>query len=436
MKFSKFVSYHLNGEQTILFNTAKEAVLVLEADLMKIVKQNLETPEKLEKIHPDLFYSLKSMEFIVSNELDEVKSLIQKWENEENDPSNYGIIINPTLNCNLRCWYCYETHKPSEVMGEKTKQAILKFIENKTSDPKLKKLNISFFGGEPLLYFKETVLPILEHASSLCVKKGIQLYSNFTTNGILLNNQIIENLNKLPLTRKATFQITLDGSEQIHNSIRVGTAKKPTYKIILTHIKEALEMGNEVFVRFNYTYDNILTFYDVLDDFKSMQLNLFKDIISIKFEHVWQDNANRTQTRPILKNLRKAFTDENFRVDTDDIHFRHVCYADSPNHLVVNYNGNIFKCTARDFTENNKEGILDENGNIYLNSKFKQRMTIKYNNKECLKCIILPICNGGCSQGKIESGIQDKCYKNMSEEEKLNYLQARMKEVINRHIRQ
>lgn len=94
MKFSKFVSYHLNGEQTILFNTAKEAVLVLEADLMKIVKQNLETPEKLEKIHPDLFYSLKSMEFIVSNELDEVKSLIQKWENEENDPSNYGIIIN------------------------------------------------------------------------------------------------------------------------------------------------------------------------------------------------------------------------------------------------------------------------------------------------------------------------------------------------------
>lgn len=178
MKFSKFVSYHLNGEQTILFNTAKEAVLVLEADLMKIVKQNLETPEKLEKIHPDLFYSLKSMEFIVSNELDEVKSLIQKWENEENDPSNYGIIINPTLNCNLRCWYCYETHKPSEVMGEKTKQAILKFIENKTSDPKLKKLNISFFGGEPLLYFKETVLPILEHASSLCVKKGIQLYSN------------------------------------------------------------------------------------------------------------------------------------------------------------------------------------------------------------------------------------------------------------------
>ncbi len=195
-------------------------------------------------------------------------------------------------------------------------------------------------------------------------------------------------------------------------------------------------MGNEVFVRFNYTYDNILTFYDVLDDFKSMQLNLFKDIISIKFEHVWQDNANRIQTRPILKNLRKAFTDENFRVDTDDIHFRHVCYADSPNHLVVNYNGNIFKCTARDFTENNKEGILDENGNIYLNSKFKQRMTIKYNNKECLKCIILPICNGGCSQGKIESGIQDKCYKNMSEEEKLNYLQARMKEVINRHIRQ
>jgi uncharacterized protein len=77
---------------------------------------------------------------------------------------------------------------------------------------------------------------------------------------------------------------------------------------------------------------------------------------------------------------------------------RYSCYADKNNEAVINYNGDVYKCNARDFTEKNKEGYLDEKGNIIWNSRHQFRIDNRYSNELCVKCSILPICGGGCSQ--------------------------------------
>lgn len=435
MKISKFTSLHSYDGDNILFNSENEQLLLLTPALKEIYQKYIGDPNGLQQVHPYFFSTLKNHRFIVPQEENEAEVIIRQWEKNDNDPSHFGIIINPTLNCNMRCWYCYEPHEEKMVMTEKTRRAICQFIENKTADPQLKMLNVSFFGGEPLLFFRDCVLPILQFADKVCQEKGIALYSNFTTNAVLLTNEVLESLNALHFGKKATFQITFDGNRDVHDKTRIGYNKKPTYDVILNNMHSALQHGNEVSARFNYTYDNILTFRDVLEDFKKLNFSTFTTALNVKFEHVWQDGGNLSKSQPLMRQIRDEFEAAGFNVGTDDIHFHHVCYADSPRHAVINYNGDIFKCTARDFTTKSREGVLNNNGYIDWNEKFTQRMAIKYSNQSCRNCFIMPICNGSCTQNKIESECRNVCFIGMSEEAKQNYLEARVEEIIKQNIK-
>lgn len=84
---------------------------------------------------------------------------------------DYSLFLNPTLECNFSCWYCYETHEKgymSEKMIEKIKKHIIYMIEK----IHINSLTLSWFGGEPLLYFNEVVYPISLFAKEICEKKS------------------------------------------------------------------------------------------------------------------------------------------------------------------------------------------------------------------------------------------------------------------------
>ncbi len=77
------------------------------------------------------------------------------------------------------------------------------------------------------------------------------------------------------------------------------------------------------------------------------------------------------------------------------------CYADFYHNYVINYDGNIFRCTARDFSRHSaigrmsQEGVIEPFGN--------QIRTVRDNlTEECLGCLLLPICNI-CFQNRRES---------------------------------
>ena len=97
---------------------------------------------------------------------------------------------------------------------------------------------------------------------------------------------------------------------------------------------------------------------------------------------------------------------------------RNSCYADKKNHVTINYDGNIFKCTVRDFTSENSEGVIDDEGELIWNDKFYVRRNIKFSNAPCLECNILPICNGSCSQHYIENIGKGFCIYDFDESKK------------------
>lgn len=94
------------------------------------------------------------------------------------------------------------------------------------------------------------------------------------------------------------------------------------------------------------------------------------------------------------------------------------CYGDKLNHALVNYNGDVFGCTARDFIPENRIGFLELDGTIkYNEEKQNLRNNAKLYKKVCQSCRIAPICGGGCKQRAYESLEIEGCSMGYSEED-------------------
>lgn len=421
-KLSKY-NYSLQGNNsTLLYNSASDGLLVVVPQLMELIEQNSNQPELLRNIHEELFQALVAKGFIVDAEQDEAEMFINRLKEEDNSPHRFSIIINPTMDCNLRCWYCYENHTQGTVMSPRVIDSVKKLICRKLESPEMKSLNISFFGGEPLIQFRKVVQPILEYAIAKCIERGVALGTGFTTNGVLLNQKIIDWLKPFNEKQQIGWQITLDGYKELHDKSRVTADSRPTYDKIIKNIKKLVKAGMTVTVRFNYTNQSLESFVDVLEDFKDLSEEEHRRI-HFDFQQVWQTSRI---DEDMVQNVKTVFQQENFNIALEQVASRHRCYADKESSIVVNYNGDLYKCTAREFNRGLREGVLREDGELVWNNLYERRMSVKFSNPICKSCRIYPLCFGGCSQHQLENTQDiDSCSKNLSEEDKERKLRIR-----------
>lgn len=150
------------------------------------------------------------------------------------------------------------------------------------------------------------------------------------------------------------------------------------------------------------------------------------------FHRVWQDE-NGLNVDVELKKIMHLLRVNNFNVEgrhSSMNNLKNPCYADTRNSVTINYNGDIYKCTARDFSKENREGFIDENGNlIWENDSLNTRLDSKFKNAPCLTCKILPICNGGCSQVAIENANNEYCIFGFDETEKDKIVTQKIAEI-------
>lgn len=217
---------------------------------------------------------------------------------------------------------------------------------------------------------------------------------DLTTNGYLFDEERLKELRSLGLS---SCQITLDGSKANHNNTRFTTKGSNSYDKITSNIKLAVKNGIDIVLRINYTEENLKDLLLIFADFEELTVAERKHLI-LSMNKVWQEK-NEKLGEQVKKIQAKA---KEFGMTLPDAlladRVRHSCYADKENEAVINYNGKVYKCNARDFKEDNCEGTLDENGNIQWNDFHQLRKSAKLSNPKCLSCSILPICGGGCSQ--------------------------------------
>lgn len=399
MKQSKYNCILQDNTGMVIYNAATDQLVALTPQLANIFNESKAAPEKIKAQHAELYDHLLQKGIFVCDDADETEAYIRKREEYERSSGEYTITINPTLACNMSCWYCYESHKNMPAMSADVKQSVLLLIDKLLADNKLKKLNISFFGGEPLLYFDKVVVDIINHAKMQCKAFDAKLSIHFTTNAYLLTDNVLKHLEGLDVS----FQITIDGGKQVHDSVRKTKGGEPTYARIVEHVHQTLSRGFSVGVRFNYTAKSIPSFIDVVKDFSHLQQEQ-KPLVNFTFQRVWQDNeGDASQVEQQVEHIERAFEQAGLFVNNAKSYIVPYCYADGVNTAVVNYNGDLFKCTARDFAPKSKEGTLAADGTLRWNERLRKRMSIRHGSDTCLLCRIYPICHGGCSQMKLEA---------------------------------
>lgn len=382
MKQSKYNCILQDNTGMVIYNAATDQLVALTPQLANIFNEGKAAPEKIKAQHAELYDHLLQKGIFVCDDADETEAYIRKREEYERSSGEYTITINPTLACNMSCWYCYESHKNMPAMSADVKQSVLLLIDKLLADNKLKKLNLSFFGGEPLLYFDKVVVDIINHAKMQCKAFDAKLSIHFTTNAYLLTENVLKQLEGLDVS----FQITIDGGKQVHDSVRKTKGGEPTYARIVEHIHQTLSRGFSVGVRFNYTAKSIPSFIDVVKDFSHLQQEQ-KQLVNFTFQRVWQDNeGDASQVEQQVEHIERAFEQAGLFVNNAKSYIVPYCYADGVNTAVVNYNGDLFKCTARDFAPKSKEGTLAADGTLRWNERLRKRMSIRHGSDTCLQC--------------------------------------------------
>lgn len=324
--------------------------------------------------------------------------------------------------CNFRCWYCYESHKPKTTMPDDVILKTKKFLENISNH--FKNIEMSFFGGEPLLEFNRIVMPLSDHLRILADSKGISYNISFTTNGYLITNDIVDKLKNFNVS---LLQITLDGNEECHNKVRTSSTEN-SFRKIINNIHKLAKAKLPVLIRINVTNENITGALEVPRFFDDLNIKE-KRYLHVIVQQVWQDSSN-----DILDNiweLYSRFYEYGIMPWPRKFNFiKDICYADRLHSAIINYNGNIHKCTAMDFEDNLSDGILNENGEFDTLLAFNQRMQKRKNNRICDTCRIRPICNGGCLKHLIKNKSAENYCIHPTDEDKDRIVRDLIKEQL------
>lgn len=413
MKTSKYNSILKIGNKSILYNALSDCFALANDTILDAIKNN-----NLSHINDNkqTLSLLKEGGFIVNTDTNEQQKLENVIKRIDHNDNEFILTINPTMNCNLRCWYCYENHTGKMIMDSKIVENIKKFITIKIHQTNnLQNLYLGFFGGEPFLCFESVMDPLISHYIKECETKGIIPYVSFTTNGTLLNEIIISNL--LSYTKNLSFQITLDGCKEDHDKTRK-LPNKSSYDLIMHNVHLLLNKQCYVTLRINYTHTNIKGIFTILDDLARLIIEE-KKYLFVDFHQVWQDTKEYDLSNEIDRIREYAVSKEiNISKDSYD-RVRNSCYADKKNQAVINYNGDVFKCTARDFIHEQRYGYINDNGEIVWNTeRFEKRMQNKFENESCKTCRIAPLCYGNCSQVRLEQASNIFCVFNYDEDKK------------------
>ena len=320
-----------------------------------------------------------------------------------------ALCLHIAHDCNLACKYCFaeegEYHGRRALMSYEVGKKALDFLVANSGNRV--NLEVDFFGGEPTLNF-DVVKKLVEYGRSLEEPNNKKFRFTLTTNGVLLNDEILEFANK----EMANIVLSIDGRKEVNDRMRPFRGGQGSYDTIVPKFKKVADSRDQMnyYVRGTFTHNNL----DFSNDVKHLADLGFKQIsVEPVVAAPTDDYALREEDLPqILEeydNLAKDLIRRH--KEGNPVNFFHFmidltggpCVAkrlsgcgSGTEYLAVTPWGDLYPCHQFVGNEDFLMGNVDE-GITRFDIQDEFKCCNVYAKEKCKKCFAKFYCSGGCA---------------------------------------
>ncbi|MBR5553109.1 MAG: thioether cross-link-forming SCIFF peptide maturase [Clostridia bacterium] len=338
---------------------------------------------------------------------DEYEDLAYSYKNNSNVIK--AMCLHVAHTCNLNCSYCFASQGKYQgdraVMSfEVGKQAFDFLIANSGTR---RNLEVDFFGGEPLMNW-DVVKQLVAYARSVEKEHNKNFRFTLTTNGLLIDDEVIDFLNK----EMSNVVLSLDGRREVHDHFRKDYAGNGSYDRILPKFKKLVDArgGKGYYMRGTFTHQNVDFTNDIfhMADLGFTELSMEPVVCppDDPYALTQEDLPKLFEQYEILakemikrKKEGRPFTFYHYMLDLKNgpcIYKRITGCGSGTEYMAVTPWGELYPC--HQFVGDEKYSL----GNIWdgVTNKAVQdefRSCNAYARKECKDCWARLYCSGGCA---------------------------------------
>ena len=320
-----------------------------------------------------------------------------------------ALCLHIAHDCNLACKYCFaeegEYHGRRALMSFEVGKKALDFLIANSGNRI--NLEVDFFGGEPLMNWN-VVKQLVEYGRSQEKEHNKKFRFTLTTNGVLLNDEIMEFCNK----EMSNVVLSLDGRPEVNDRMRPFRNGKGSYELIVPKFQKFAESRGEkdYFVRGTFTRNNLDFGNDVLHyadlGFEKLSMEPVvaapEEPYSIREEDLPQimDEYDRLAKEFVKRQKEgRGFKFFHFMLDLSQgpcVAKRLSGCGSGTEYLAVTPWGDLYPC--HQFV-GNEEFLLGNVDTGVVNTKVRDEFKLcnVYAKEKCKNCFARFYCSGGCA---------------------------------------
>ena len=312
--------------------------------------------------------------------------------------------------CNLSCKYCFAEEglyhgKKAELMPYEVGKQALDFLVANSGNRR--NLEVDFFGGEPLLNF-DVVKQLVAYGRELEKTHDKHFRFTLTTNGVLLNDEIMEFANR----EMDNVVLSIDGRKEIHDMMRPFQRGDGSYDIILPKFKKFADSRGQqkYYARGTFTHNNLDFSKDVLHlaDLGFKQISVEPVVAQSTDDYALQEEDlpklfeeyDKLAAEMVKRHgTDKDFTFFHFMIDLEGgpcVYKRLSGCGSGTEYMAVTPSGELYPCHQFVGTEGFKMGdVWTGITNTEMQTQFKGCNV--YSRPACKDCFAKFYCSGGCA---------------------------------------
>lgn len=333
------------------------------------------------------------------------KNTVRKNMNSKKQNNSFtNLWLHITNKCNLNCDYCFHSDgKKMNIDNEMSLYTAMKIVDFFMDNTDSTFVNVQFIGGEPTVKF-DLIVKIVKYINKKALASGIRTGYSLTTNAVSITSDMVDFFNK----NNFKITVSIDGDKENHNIHRKFKNELGSYSKVEKGVKLLRKKMDFITAKITLTKTTISNFNYIINYIFDLGFD------SISYQFVGSSSCDFTIDKEhflifkndlgtVFNNFKKDILSGEFKIIDRLIGWmqkiyqkpiRNECTIFSDKKLVVDTNGNFYRCEMavgnEDFVIGNlKDGINLSESKPLMPPLLKERPI-------CTDCWLNTYCDGGC----------------------------------------